>query len=69
MKYQSSTLEITIAAVIIASMLALSVFILVTQEANAAVSTKFSFKQSQVNKCSGSAKCSNTVDNSWIRSP
>jgi hypothetical protein len=40
---QSSTLEITIAVVVIASMLALSVIVLVTQEADAAaVSTKVS---------------------------
>ena len=61
MKYQSSTLEITIAAVIIATMLALSVLVLVTQqEASAVVSMKPSFKQTQVNRCSDSAKCSNT---------
>jgi hypothetical protein len=48
---QSSTLEITIAAVIIATMLALSVVVLVIQEADAAVSKKVSFKQTQVNKC------------------
>ena len=60
-KNQRSTLEITIAVVIIASMLALSVIVLVTQEANAAaVSTKVGVKQTQVNKCSGSAKCSHT---------
>ena len=41
MKHQSSILEITIAAVVIATVLALSVLVLVTQEANAAaVSTK-----------------------------
>ena len=62
MKYQSSTLEITIAAVIIVSMLALSVVVLVTQEADAATaSKKFSFKQTQVNRCSDSAKCSHTA--------
>jgi uncharacterized membrane protein len=61
-QHQSSTLEITIAAVIIASMLALSVVVLVTQEADAATaSKKFSFKQTQVNKCSDSAKCSHTA--------
>ena len=61
MKHQSSTLEITIAAVIIASMLALSVLVLLTQEANAAaVSKKISFKQTQVNRCIDSAKCSHT---------
>ena len=60
-KNQSSTLEITIAVVVIASMLALSVIVLVTQEANAAaVSTKVSVKQTQVNQCSGSAKCIKT---------
>jgi hypothetical protein len=43
-------------------MLALSVLILVTQEADAAaVNKKFSFKQAQVNKCSDSAKCSHTA--------
>jgi hypothetical protein len=42
-------------------MLALSVVVLVTQEADAAVvSKKVSFEQTQVNKCSGSAKCSHT---------
>jgi hypothetical protein len=61
-KHQSSTLEITIAAVIIAAMLALSVVVLVTQEADAAsVSKKISFKQTQVNKCSANAKCSHTA--------
>jgi preprotein translocase subunit SecG len=59
-KNQSSTLEITIAVVVIASMLALSVIVLVTQEANAAASTKVSIKQTQVNQCSGSAKCIKT---------
>ena len=61
-QHQSSTLEITIAAVIIATMLALSVVVLVTQEADAATAIKkVSFKQTQVNKCSGSAKCSHTA--------
>jgi hypothetical protein len=61
MNKQSSTLKITIAAVIIATMLALSVVVLVTQEADAAIaSKKVTFKQTQVNKCSGSAKCSHT---------
>jgi uncharacterized membrane protein len=60
-KHQSSTLEITIAAVIIATMLALSVVVLVTQEADAATaSKKVTFKQTQANKCNGSAKCSHT---------
>jgi len=46
MKHQSSTLEIIIAVVIIASMLAMSVLVFVTQEANAATtSTKVSLKQ------------------------
>ena len=57
MNKQSSTLKITIAAVIIATMLALSVVVVVTQEADAATaSKKFSFKQTQVNRCSDSAK-------------
>ena len=44
------------------NILALSVVVLVTQEADAAaVSKKFSFKQTQVNQCSGSAKCSHTA--------
>jgi hypothetical protein len=61
MKHQSSILEITIAAVVIATVLALSVLVLVTQEANAAgVSTKASLKQTQLNRCTDSAKCSNT---------
>jgi hypothetical protein len=60
-KNQDSTIEITIAVVIIASMLALSVLVFVTQEANAAaVSTKVSYKQTQVNGCKDNAKCSNT---------
>jgi hypothetical protein len=38
-------------------MLGLSVLVLITQEADAAaVSKKVSFKQTQVNECSGSAK-------------
>ena len=46
---------------IIASMLVLSVIVLVTQEADAAaVSKKVSVKQTQVNKCTESAKCINT---------
>ena len=61
MKHQSSILEMTIAAVVIVTMLALSVLVLVTQEANAAgVSTKSSLKQTQLNRCTDSAKCSNT---------
>ena len=61
-QHQNSKLEITIAAVIIATMLALSVVVLVTQEADAATaSKKFSFKQTQVNRCSDSAKCSHTA--------
>ena len=61
-KNQSSRLEITIAVVIIASMLALSVIVLVTQEADAAsaASTKVIVKQTQVNKCKDNAKCVNT---------
>jgi hypothetical protein len=60
-QHQSSTLKITIAAVVIASVLALSVVVFVTQEANATGSTKVSLKQTQVNKCSGSAECSHTA--------
>jgi hypothetical protein len=60
-KNQGSTLEITIAVVVIASMLVLSVLVFVTQEANAAaVSTKVSVKQTQVNGCKENAKCTNT---------
>jgi len=59
-KHQSSTLEIIAAAVAIATILALSVVVLVVQEANAAASTGFSFNQIQENKCSGFAGCSNT---------
>jgi len=59
-KHQSSTLEIIAAAVIIGTMLALSVLVLISQEANAATSTRFSFQQTQENKCSGFAGCSNT---------
>ena len=60
-KHRSSTLEITIAAVVIATVLALSVVVLVTQEANAAGSNKVSLKQTQVNRCTDSAKCSHTA--------
>jgi uncharacterized membrane protein len=60
-KDQSSTLEIIAAAVAIATILALSVLVVVTQqEANAAASTSLSFEQTQTNKCSGFAGCSNT---------
>ena len=59
-KHQSSTLEIIAAAVAIATILALSVVLLVVQEANAVTSTRFSFNQVQENKCSGFAGCSNT---------
>ena len=59
-KHQSSTLEIIAAAVIIGTILALSVVVLIVQEANAATSTRFSFQQNQENKCSGFAGCSNT---------
>ena len=60
-KHQSSTLEIIAAAVAIATILALSVVVLVVQEANAVTaSTRFSFNQVQENKCSGFAGCSNT---------
>jgi hypothetical protein len=44
------------------NILALSLVVLVTQEADAAaVSKKFSFKQTQVNRCSDTAKCSHTA--------
>ena len=59
-KHQSSTLEIIAAAVAIATILALSVVLLVVQEANAAASTRFSFNQVQGSRCSGFAGCSNT---------
>ena len=59
-KHQSSTLEIIAAAVIIGTILGLSVVVLVVQEANAATSTRFSFTQVQENRCSGFAGCSNT---------
>ena len=51
-KHQSSTLGILAAAVAIATILALSVVLLVVQEANAAASTRFSFNQVQGSKCS-----------------
>jgi uncharacterized membrane protein len=59
-KHQSLTLEIIAAAVAIATILALSVVVLVVQEANAATSTRFSLNQVQENRCSGFAGCSNT---------
>ena len=59
-KHQSSTLGILAAAVAIATILALSVVLLVVQEANAATSTRFSLNQVQENRCSGFAGCSNT---------
>jgi hypothetical protein len=59
-KHQSSTLGILAAAVAIATILALSVVLLVVQEANAAASTRFSFNQVQGSRCSGFAGCSNT---------
>jgi len=59
-KHQSSTLGILAAAVAIATILALSVVLLVVQEANAAASTRFSFNQVQDSRCSGFAGCSNT---------
>ena len=60
-KHQSSTLEMIAAAVAIATILALSVVVLVVQEANAATaSTRFSFSQVQENRCSGFAGCSNS---------
>jgi uncharacterized membrane protein len=66
-KHQSSRLQmillqIILAAMIIGTILALSVMVVITQqEANAATaSTRFSFNQVQENKCSGFAGCSNT---------
>jgi CDP-diacylglycerol pyrophosphatase len=59
-KHQSSTLGILAAAVAIATILALSVVVLVVQEANAVTSTRFSFNQVQDSRCSGFAGCSNT---------
>ena len=60
-KHQSSTLGILAAAVAIATILALSVVLLVVQEANAVTaSTRFSFNQVQGSRCSGLAGCSNT---------
>ena len=62
---RSSTLEIILAVVAIASILVLSALVLIIitiQEANAAVtaSTTFSLDQTQTNKCSGFTSCSNT---------
>jgi uncharacterized membrane protein len=60
-KHQSSTLEIIAATAIIGTILALSVVVVVVQEANAATaSTRFSFNQVQDSRCSGFAGCSNT---------
>ena len=59
-KHQSSTLEIIAATAIIGTILALSVVVVVVQEANAAASTRFSFNQVQGSRCSGFAGCSNT---------
>jgi hypothetical protein len=59
-KHQSSTLEIIIAALFIGTVLALSVVVIITQEANAATSTRFSFEQTQANNCSGFVRCGNT---------
>jgi hypothetical protein len=60
-KHQSSELEIIAAAVIVATILALSVLVVVTQqEASALASTRFSFNQIKENRCSGFADCSNT---------
>ena len=61
----SSTLEIILAVVAIASILVLSAIVLIVitkQEANAALtaSTTFSLDQTQTNKCSGFTSCSNT---------
>jgi hypothetical protein len=54
-KHQSSTLEIIAAAVIIGTILGLSVVVLVVQEANAVTSIRFSFNQVQDSRCSGFA--------------
>ena len=60
-KHQGSILEIMAAAVIIGTILALSVVVVITQqEASAVASTTFSLNQYQTNKCSDSVKCSNT---------
>ena len=60
-KHQNSTLEIIIAALFIGTVLALSVVVIITQEANAVTaSTSLSFEQTQTNKCSGFVGCSNT---------
>ena len=65
-KYQNSTLQMKLlqiisAAMVIGTILALSVVVVITQqEANAAASTTFTFDQYQTNKCSGFAGCSNT---------
>ena len=55
------TLERTVADVIIATVLALSVLVFITQEANAvSVGTKNNFKQEQKNTCSSFADCINS---------
>ena len=60
-KHQNSTLEIIIAALFIGTVLALSVVVIITQEANAVTaSTSLSFEQTQTNNCSGFTGCSNT---------
>ena len=59
-KHQSSTLEIIIAALFIGAVLALSIVVIISQEANAARSTIFNFNQIQKNRCSGFAGCSKT---------
>ena len=60
-KHQNSTLEIIIATLFIGTVLALAVVVIITQEANgASASMKVSFKQTQLNKCTESAKCSHT---------
>ena len=59
-KHQSSTLEIIIAALFIGTVLALSVVVIITQEANATASTSLTFDQIQTNRCSGFVPCGNT---------
>ena len=57
-KHQSSKLEIIAAAVIVATILSLSVLVVVTQqEASALASTTLNLEQIQNNKCSGFTRC------------
>ena len=61
-QHRSSTLEIILAVVAIASILVLSVLVLITTilKANAAESTTFSLDQTQTNKCNDFVGCANT---------